>query len=355
MRVLKHWMLPLVVLASACSSLAGCGGDDSSGSAGMGGQGGGGAGSAGRGTAGMAGTSSGGAGQAGSGGAKQDAGPDASDAAHENAPDVGLSDENASQDTSLETSTSDQSMEDRSMGDTTTELADDSASESSTPDTSNIDAPMDEVLSDAVSSDAMEASVARPKLCFERCDDVDNCATRPGVMKWSCNHATGRCATCTDDLPCIAAASTWTSKTCTTDGDCATDVVTFGDVCIDVKGVGYCAYVWNTTVPDGCKDRLVKLSMKKFGSDSDTVDVCSSDSRFCELHRGTCLVKCKADTTCSPASGGKHCNVATGRCECSSNTDCGSSAAVCNTDLKQCECDGNSCLTDGGRALSCEN
>jgi hypothetical protein len=133
-----------------------------------------------------------------------------------------------------------------------------------------------------------------------------------------------------------------------------TEITKFGDFCVDVKGAGYCAYAWNTTVPDGCLNRTVNLSIKKRES-ADMVQVCTSDNRFCDLHRGTCLTKCKADTGCSPSTGGRHCNVPTGRCECSSATDCGSTTAVCNTDLKQCECDGLSCLTDGGRALSCEN
>jgi hypothetical protein len=47
--------------------------------------------------------------------------------------------------------------------------------------------------------------------------------------------------------------------------------------------------------------------------------------------------------------------VASGKCGCSTDGDCGPGAPTCNLVLQQCECSSqNDCSTDSGRTLTCQ-
>ncbi len=157
---------------------------------------------------------------------------------------------------------------------------------------------------------------------------------------------------------CIAARSFWTAKTCTADVDCVNEggFSQFGDVCIDVLGGGNCAFLATST--SNCTSTLntatfSTFNVKKYGSD-ERVDVCGKPSR-CDADRGSCQNPCTSNTSCTPARGGKTCNVGLGKCECGSDGDCGPGAPTCNLALKQCECASQSdCSADTGRTLTCQ-
>jgi hypothetical protein len=217
-------------------------------------------------------------------------------------------------------------------------------------------APSDSELERASLPDSDGAS-SSPRVCAELCATDDDCARDSGVQKVRCHPTTHRCATCTDDMICIASRSLWTAKTCTVDGDCINDggFSPFGDVCIDVVGTGYCAFLATSTT--NCTSILntpsfSTFTVTKYGS-SDRVDVCGKPSR-CDADRGSCQNPCTSNTSCSPARGGKTCNTGLGRCECASDADCGPGAPSCNLTLKQCECGApTDCAADTGRTLTC--
>jgi hypothetical protein len=145
------------------------------------------------------------------------------------------------------------------------------------------------------------------------------------------------------DVTCVAQSTGWAFfDTCTSDADCKLDggPLASGDYCIDVEGVGRCAYDKSkpSVAPtDPCYGTTGVFVAKKFGS-SATVEVCAEISQTCDTKRGTCRSDCGATNTCTPAQGGKVCNATTKKCECGSNTDCGGSTPTCNMAIKQCEC-----------------
>src|SRR5260370_7491061 len=117
---------------------------------------------------------------------------------------------------------------------------------------------------------------------------------------------------------CIATRSLWTARTCTADVDCVNEggFSQFGDVCIDVVGGGNCAFLATST--SNCTSTLntatfSTFNVKKYGSD-ERVDVCGKPSR-CDADRGSCQNPCTSNTSCTPARGGKTCNVGLGKCK----------------------------------------
>jgi hypothetical protein len=222
---------------------------------------------------------------------------------------------------------------------------------------SRVDEPEDSAPPEASLSDVREAGAA-PKVCAEPCTVDDDCARDSGVQKYVCHPTTHRCTTCIDDLICVAARSLWTAKTCTLDFDCINEggFSPFGDVCIDVGGVGQCAFLSTSTA--NCTSILNTSTfstfvVKKYGS-SDQASVCGKPSR-CDADRGSCQNPCTSNTSCTPVRGGKTCNTVVGRCECASDADCGPGAPTCNLTIKQCECGSASdCSADTGRTLACQ-
>jgi hypothetical protein len=229
----------------------------------------------------------------------------------------------------------------------------DVANESPVPDAVGMgDAP-----GDGSYRDASEAG-ASPAICAEVCSTDDDCARDVGVQALRCHPATHHCSTCLEDITCIAARSLWTAKVCTADFDCVNEggFSPFGDVCIDIAGTGYCAFLATNTTQ--CTSFLntpmfSTFEVKKLGS-NERVNVCGKPSR-CDADRGACQNPCTSNTSCTPARGGKVCNTGSGRCECAGDGDCGPGAPVCNLALRQCECGSQAdCSTDTGRTLTCQ-
>jgi hypothetical protein len=203
-----------------------------------------------------------------------------------------------------------------------------------------------------VESGAGDAA-ASVKLCFARCTSSDECPSTE-LNPLFCNTATQHCVHCLHDVTCVAQQSAWIGTTCTDDADCSTDVFSFGDYCVDVDGTGRCAFDFSRANSPDCFGTSDSFTVKKFATDT-MVTVCADTSRTCDEQRGICVGACTG-SSCTPARGGTSCNAQTGRCECATNTDCGSGASVCNTALRQCECaSSDECPgADAGTGMVCE-
>jgi hypothetical protein len=337
----------------------GCGGDDDVGTAGSGGSSGSAtdAGTGGK-DGGAAGSSSGAGGLSGASGGSAGATDDAGDASldrsgeasDEASADVPGAESAPDHDDLVSQEGGQADAPDESMSD-----GQDSALSSDAP-TGDVDVP-DSEAGEASLQDA-DAAAPRPKICAEQCTTDDDCARDTGIQKFRCHPATHHCASCIDDMICIASRSLWTGKPCTVDSACVNDggFAPFGDVCIDIGGSGYCAFLATSTT--NCASFLntatfSTFTVKKYGSD-DAVDVCGKPSR-CDADRGSCQNPCTSNTSCTPAKGGKTCNTGLGRCECASDGDCGPGAPTCNLDIKQCECGSQAdCSADTGRTLTCQ-
>ena len=249
--------------------------------------------------------------------------------------------------------------------------AQDEAADSSASDESNEPAPGDAAsdapddtfaesgaFDDAV-ADAAEGAPPVSKICALECTTTADCNVGVSVFKQICDPATQRCVSCIDDLPCIAGASVWT-KSCMVDGDCT---AMFGDYCVDIGGLGRCAFDSTKLGTPSCFGNASTFAIKKHGA-TDTVNVCARLTTTCDLRRGRCegpcVITCAADggsctNNCTAARGGKVCNATTKRCECASDSDCASPTPHCNLVTQQCECgSGSDCAPDGGSALVCQ-
>jgi hypothetical protein len=192
------------------------------------------------------------------------------------------------------------------------------------------------------------------RICAQKCNVDDDCTIANSAQKFFCNQANDHCVSCLHDVTCVAQSSLWLAKTCLTDGDCATDLFSFGDFCVDVEGSGYCAF--SSTNTNECFGLADVFTAKKFGGDGDTVQVCANTSSKCDTVRGSCVGPCGGlGSVCTPAEGGTACNTTTMHCECASDTDCGPGAPRCNLAARQCECASTTdCANDSGRVLVCE-
>jgi hypothetical protein len=233
-------------------------------------------------------------------------------------------------------------------GDATSDITvSDTSAAADGPDSSGVDA-MDAERID----DAGDGATPGPKVCARACAVSGDCPV-VGLDQPLCNTETHHCVTCIHDVACVAKNSQWTVTHCASDGDCSTDVFSFGDYCVDVEGVGRCAFDASKIGTFVCLGTVDSYTVKKFATD-DMVMVCADASQTCDAARGTCVSPCT--TTCTPAAGGNVCNATTHRCECGSNTDCGGSAPVCNLAIHQCECGSVSDCpgADGGSAIVCD-
>jgi hypothetical protein len=210
---------------------------------------------------------------------------------------------------------------------------------------------------DAV-ADAAEGGPPVSMICALGCTTTADCNVGVSVFKQICDPATQRCVSCIDDLPCIAGASVWT-KSCMVDGDCT---AMFGDYCVDIGGLGRCAFDSAKIGTFSCIGNASAFSIKKHGT-SDTVNVCAKLTTTCDLRRGRCEGPCvitcadggSCASNCTAARGGKVCNATTKRCECATDSDCASPTPHCNLVTQQCECGaGSDCAPDGGSALVCK-
>jgi hypothetical protein len=213
--------------------------------------------------------------------------------------------------------------------------------------------------SDEAMVDAAEAAPPSSKICALGCQTSDQCSAGTSAFKPICEPTTHRCVSCIDDLPCIAGASVWT-KTCAADSACTP---TFGDYCVDIGGVGVCAFDGAKVGTASCFGNPGTMTVKKFGGDAETVSVCAKLTTTCDLRRGRCEGPCTitcvdgggCSNTCTVARGGKICNATTRRCECASDADCALPSSHCNLITLQCECaSSNDCPQDGGPALVCQ-
>jgi hypothetical protein len=232
----------------------------------------------------------------------------------------------------------------------------DAASETS------VDAPSDTVPadgSDDAVADAADGASSISKICAQECQTSDQCVRGASPYKPICEPTTHRCVSCIDDLPCIAGASAWI-KTCTADSGCTS---IFGDYCVDIGGLGVCAFDSAKLGTASCLGNAGTITLKKFGSDAQTVSVCAKLTTTCDLRRGRCESPCiiacvdggGCTNTCTVSRGGKMCNGTTQRCECASDSDCAFPIGHCNLLTAQCECaSSNDCAQDSGPALVCQ-
>jgi hypothetical protein len=279
-------------------------------------------GAVGSGTGGSAGI--GGAGAGGTGGVRTDASADA--------PEVGTPDASLEDDAS--------ERDDASEEPTGSEPSDEAATDDA-----------QEEADDALLADA-DTGPPPPTLCVERCTTNSECQT-PNLPQKFCNLANNHCVNCLHDVRCVAQSSFWIVRTCTADGDCSTDQLSFGDFCVDVEGTGYCAF--DSAHTTQCIGLTGTYTIKKFGSD-EMVTVCANTAQTCDPLRGACIAPCSSSLSCNPARGGRICNTTTRHCECATDTDCGAGLTRCNQLTKQCECPStDTCVaTDSGRTLVCE-
>jgi hypothetical protein len=220
-------------------------------------------------------------------------------------------------------------------------------------DTSAEAGPFDDAIADAAEGGPVS------RICALECVTTADCNVGVSVFKQICEPQTHRCVSCIDDLPCIAGASVWT-KACMVDGDCT---AMFGDYCVDVGGLGRCAFDSTKLGTASCFGNASTFAIKKHGA-SDMVNVCARLTTACDLRRGRCegpcTIACAADggsctNNCTATRGGKVCNATTKRCECASDNDCASPTPHCNLVTQQCECgSGTDCAPDGGSALVCK-
>jgi hypothetical protein len=227
----------------------------------------------------------------------------------------------------------------------------------------SVDAPSETVTPaeaslDAV-ADAPDGAPGVSKICAQQCETSDQCVRGASIYKPICDPATHRCVSCVDDLPCIASASLWT-KSCTVDSGCAP---IFGDYCVEIGGTGFCAFDSAKLATASCIGNPGTITIKKFGSDAQTVSVCAKVTTTCDLRRGrcegACIVPCVdgggCTNNCTVSKGGMLCNATTQRCDCAFDSDCAFPLSHCNLDTRQCECaSSNDCAQDSGPALVCQ-
>jgi hypothetical protein len=175
------------------------------------------------------------------------------------------------------------------------------------------------------------ADAAPAGTCTEHCNDSSECSPMLPVADFECDLVTHRCVVCRSDASCMAKASGWILA-CSTANDCGSA----GDVCIDVKGAGRCAF---TTVACGGIFPDI-ITAAELGT-SRPVDVCGVATSTCE--NGRCVDRCGPMNTCAPERGGRLCNAMTGRCECSDDAHCSGGVGVskCNRTTRLCECAGD--------------
>jgi hypothetical protein len=166
------------------------------------------------------------------------------------------------------------------------------------------------------------------KSCVERCNADRDCVPSLPVADFECDLGTRRCVQCRNDLACVATASGWVLA-CASAGDC----MLAGDVCIEVNGLGRCAFTSATCggiFPDD-------IAVREFGT-ATMVTVCGVGSSACR--DGRCVDRCGPIHTCTPEQGGRTCNEITGQCECTDDNDCAGGVGVskCNETTRRCEC-----------------
>jgi hypothetical protein len=219
-------------------------------------------------------------------------------------------------------------------------------------------ATLAEASSDAV-ADVPNDAPNLSKICTQECQTSDQCVRGTSPYKPICEPTTHRCVSCIDDLPCISGASAWI-KTCTADSGCTP---IFGDYCVNIGGVGLCAFDSAKLGMASCLGNSGTITVKKFSSDAATVSVCATLTTTCDLRRGRCQDPCAitcvdgggCTNTCTVSRGGKVCNATTRRCECASDSDCALPSSHCNLATSQCECaSSNDCLQDSGPTLVCQ-
>jgi hypothetical protein len=221
------------------------------------------------------------------------------------------------------------------------------------------DAPDETItLADASSDAAGDGGPSFTKICAQECQSSDQCDRGTSPYKPICDPTAHRCVSCIDDLPCIAAASLWT-RPCTADSGCPP----LGDYCVEIGGSGVCASDSAKIGTASCATNADTITLKKFGSDGETVSVCARLINTCDLLRGRCVVPCTitcvdggaCTSNCTVVRGGKVCNPDTRRCECASDSDCAFPSGHCNLVTKQCECAStDNCAQDGGPTLVCQ-
>ncbi len=151
------------------------------------------------------------------------------------------------------------------------------------------------------------------------CTQDSDCNTT--VFKGGCNTATNMCKMCSQDSHCPAPTYTGCETTngyckmCTQDSDCNKGMKIMSGkchttffMCMKCDTDADCSYIG---------------AMGKYCGSKSVCAQCTKDEHCqagqgCDATTNTCITKCKADADCTPLT----CNVAKGKCECTSDQQC---------------------------------
>jgi hypothetical protein len=178
--------------------------------------------------------------------------------------------------------------------------------------------------------------------CQETCQDDGDCLVAGQDSGYTCDQ--GHCAggvsgNCGDDYDCQVLLSGW-QMPCFGQTDCP------NQFCIDIGGGdGRCAYGPNDFIQ--C-EALMQSEIEMPAIEGGTITVCANVDYSCI--DSYCQKLCQGDGDCL-TPGLPHCNVGTGRCECTSDADCASYPVAgftsCQTTFCGCGSD-DACLEYGG-------
>lgn len=148
--------------------------------------------------------------------------------------------------------------------------------------------------------------------CTHQCTSPDDCTISGTDFGYTCDDGMCNGWQCTTDDGCIAEASGWTVPCTSGGGECDAAM----QICIDFDGQGLCALP--AAVVDCGPSGLQQIEVTDI--DGATVEVCG---RLAECgDDGSCFSRCSPGS-CLQA-GFPSCNMDTGRCECTGDSDCAS-------------------------------
>jgi hypothetical protein len=205
----------------------------------------------------------------------------------------------------------------------------------------------------AAGRDAGDAG-PRGTQCVERCQTSDDCLlpNDAGSIGALCSEE-GRCVNdelrCTQTADCYAFFSRWEmpcSALLPCDAGSACVVVgAQGGRCAPLQGDAGCSALY----PD-------LIEMPELGVDGGTVKVCGNSKVGCG-EDGACYIRdCEAGIACAEG-GPSFCIVATGRCGCANDTECGSQqgGSKCNLETHRCGCSIDADCAGVANADQCTN
>ena len=173
--------------------------------------------------------------------------------------------------------------------------------------------------------------------CTPTCEFDTDCRIADNDGGFRCLAGVCQLPPCTSDDECRVAQSGWLEPCLTTD-ECGP-----GRACILVADAGRCAVLEGGMFM--CSDLgLATVERPAFVGGRPTL-VCGDDRSTCVDDR--CFTPCQADDDCPPQLGRPHCELGTGQCTCSADSECQASGTpgltACNAGTCGCQVDAD-CL-----------